>query len=483
MTHPGYASTVRPFVCLALLLAACGGEQRIEENQTTVLLEGCHVPGASRPALCGGIEVPEEGDGSREGALRLRVVVFPARDQSHEPDPVFFLAGGPGQASTEAFPAVLAGFTKLSQDRDVVLIDQRGTGASRPLDCPDEEPFKESFREGAFVDSAQRCLRHLSRRDLKRFGTIRAADDLDHVRKALGYSQINLIGGSYGTRLALVYARRHPESLRSMVIDGVAPTSMAMPQYFARDSRLALEAMLKGCEADPGCNKLEPRATLHQLIAHHAEPRTVKVRHPRTDVQVTITVTRSVLVQSIRAVLYSPELSSLLPLALKQMSEGEYGPFVAQVFAIAGGIGDMLSFGLLLTIACTEDVPFVTDQPGDTIFGDLFIREFRGACEGWPRAELPTNYRDPVTSAVPTLLLSGALDPATPASWAELAAATLEKSRHIIVPTAGHGTLVRGCVPSLVTQFIESADPSLDADCAKRIPRPPFFIDRAGPAQ
>ena len=471
-------------MCLALLVAACGGEQRASDDKATVRLVGCHVPGASRPALCGVLEVPSNRADPGAGTVPLRVVVFPAREQSHEPDPVFFLAGGPGQAATEAFPPQLGRFSKLQQERDIVLVDQRGTGASQPLDCPDEDPFEDSFREGIFVENAQRCLKKLRPRDLTNFGTPVAADDLDDVRKSLGYKKLNLIGGSYGTRLALVYARRHPESLRTMVLDGVAPTPMTMPQYFARDSRLALEAMLKACEADAGCKKLEPRTTLTKLLARHDEPQTVEVRHPQTDVRASLTITRAVLVQSIRAVLYSPELSSLLPLALKQMDDGNYGPFIAQVYAIAGSVGEMLSLGLLLTIACTEDVQFVADEPGDTIFGDLFVREFRGACEGWPRAKLPAGYREPVTSAVPTLLLSGALDPATPPSWAELTARSLDSSRHIILPHAGHGTLVRGCVPSLVAQFIDGADAAaLDDTCAGKIPGPPFFIDSAGPAQ
>ena len=470
------------------LAAACRSEP--QRAPATLALQSCRVEGLSRDALCGTHPVLEDRSNPEGRTIDLRVVVVPARGRAARPDPVFFLAGGPGQGATEAFPPLLAAYEELGRDRDIVLVDIRGTGSSSALDCEQPEDLAERLDPELHPEDLKACLAGLPG-DPVQHTTRNAVEDLDEVRQALGYDQINLVGGSYGTRLGLEIARHHGDHVRAMVLDGVAPPQMALPEGFAVDAQAALGAAFGACADDAACHEAfpDPAADLQRTVeALDRGPVTVEATHPRTGEMFTVDLSRDMFAGGLRGVLYSTELTSLMPLALHQAARGEYAPFVAQSVVFADSMGDTMSTGLMLSILCAEDLPRIDEaaqrmKDAATFLGTMTYDVMREACELWPHAPLPETAGQPVESDVPTFLLSGAADPVTPPRWAELAAESLSRSTHVVVPNVGHGTLTRGCVPGLVTDFLDTADPAaVDASCAEDVRRPPFFIDLAGPA-
>jgi pimeloyl-ACP methyl ester carboxylesterase len=419
-------------------------------------------------------------------------MVLPAINPTALPDPIFYLSGGPGTAASEIGPSQFRSMGEVRKDRDVVFVDQRGTGSSHPLDCVmDPGIFADDVTLRHITDvQAQRmreCMEEFDA-DLTLYTTPIAMDDLDEVRQVLGYDRINLIGGSYGTRAALVYMRRHPERVRSVVLDGVVPFEMQLPRYMGRDAERALELMLTDCERDDACRAAFPelRAHFDALLARLVDqPEAIEYVHPRTGETMRGVVYPDVLTGTIRSVLYSRELSILLPLAIEQAYQRNYTPLVA----MAGFFEEMgMSLGMTYSVICSEDIAHLTRHRIPRFssevsrFGPSVYDSFYEVCEFWPKGDIPDDYFDPTHSDVPVLLTSGALDPVTPPEWGEQAAKHLSRSRHLVVPGVGHGTLTYGCLPGIVAQFIERVDAEgIDESCIYELRRPPFFYSMAGP--
>jgi pimeloyl-ACP methyl ester carboxylesterase len=474
---------------LACSLASVGCEQPAPRSTRAVVLESCHLDGLSKQALCGVVEVREDPQDPSSRTIPLRVAVIEASERKPEADSVWFLAGGPGQAATEAFPPMLGAFEDIGRDRDIVLVDIRGTGSSTPLDCQTSDALADLIRAQLDLDELGECLAQLPG-DPVHHTTRNVVEDLDAVRAALGYEQINLIGGSYGTRLALEYARHHGERVRTLVLDGVAPPQMALPEGFAVDAQAAFDALVADCKADPACAKAFPDVAgdLDRALARIGDGElTVAVEHPRTGVLEQLTVDRAVVVNGLRGILYVPYLSALLPLLIHRAAEGEFGPLLVQAAVFSDAMAKSVSSGLMLSILCAEDLPRIEPEAQRardraTFLGPTSYELLAQACAHWPHAPLPETAGEPVRSDVPTLLLSGAVDPVTPPRWAELAGETLANSIHVIVPNTGHGTMGIDCVTDQITAFIASADPStVDGSRVEGIERPFFFIDFAGP--
>lgn len=475
---------------LLLAFAALGcAPAQADPPAAELTLASCIVPGIGGPAECGTLEVAENPDAPEGRKLGLRIVRLPARSDDASTEPLFLLAGGPGQAATEAYGPMLPLFGAINEHRDIVMVDQRGTGQSSPLDCETPERLKEGLVEGALIEVAQTCREKLDA-DLTQYSTRRAAADLDRVRSALGYGRINLLGGSYGTRLALEYARRHGESVRSIVIDGVAPRAMKLPLSMAEDGQRALDKLFEACAHEPRCAAAfgDLEKTFTEIAASF--PREIAVRDPRTAEMTQVTMTRTLFMQTLRGLLYSPELTSLLPLTFQQVKAGDFQGFVAQALLLGESSEEMMSLGLFLSVVCGEDVTRITEdeiaaQTTGTFLGRAMIDELAAACKGWPKPQLDDDFAAPVKTAAPVLVLSGDVDPVTPPRWGEAAVEHLEHGRHLVVPRAGHGTILRGCTASLVADFIDKPETlaELDVKCLDDAGRdvPPFFIDFAGP--
>jgi pimeloyl-ACP methyl ester carboxylesterase len=477
-------------VLAALAVAGCT-KGNASQPARKVDLQPCRVEGVPWPAKCGTYEVFENRATRQGRKIPLRVVVVPALAPSPEPEPLVFLAGGPGQAASQT--STLQTVERVHRNRDILLVDQRGTGKSNGLKCDFHRtpgaPLSALFDDTYPEEDIRKCLASYGDTDVRLYTTPIAMDDLDEVREALGYEKLNLWGVSYGTRAALVYMRQHPERVRTAILDGVAPLSLYLPLYVPRDGQRALELAFAHCDKDPACAKAYPdlRVRVEALLERlKKEPARARVAHPLTGVPEDLTLSYSTFTGALQGQLYMPELAALLPLVMDRATRDDWGPFVALSYAISSGMEKTMSQGMFLSIVCAEDVPFfneetVARESAGTWLGGNGARNLMKACAAWPRGSVPEGYRQPVTSSVPTLLLSGELDPVTPPSWAEDARQTLSRSLHVVVPGVGHNTFGIGCVRTLMADFLaQGSVEGLKSTCGEGLARPPFITSFAG---
>lgn len=468
------------------LLTGCG----TLKTQTDALdvLKRCTSKEGPLDAYCGTVEVWENREAQTGRRISLKVVVLPGARRSANPDPLFFLTGGPGQAATREASNIQQNFRPVLGDRDIVLVDQRGTGASNSLACEPEE----GELPGTDVDGMLRMLRGCMKRwdaDLRLYTTPIAMDDLNQVRESLGYRRINLYGGSYGTRAAIVYVRRHPTTVRSVVLDSVVPPSMILPLHFPRDGQRALDRLTAACADDPGCAQAFPNLAdrFEQLLARlDRNPERVTLTHPRTGEPEQVTLDRLLVSGIVIGALYLPETAALLPLAIYRAADGDYTTLLALSSAGVSAI-EGISLGMRYSVLCAEDAPRVNDETLEratqgTFAGAGLVRTFLKPCDFWPRGKVGDDYYAPFASEAPTLILSGEFDPVTPPVWGEQIASQWRNTRHVVVPGVAHGVGTRGCMMRVVRRFLNEANPrTVDPSCAQTLRRKPFFLSYAGP--
>ena len=470
------------------MLACSVFEQASEENTS---LEECDPGDGFDGALCAQVPVFEDRERGTGRMIDLRVVVYPAFDNDPRPDPVFVLAGGPGQGAAQASSAVVSVFRKVREERDIVFVDQRGTGRSNGLDCEFDTDDLDLLLDGdRGIENLKLCLAGYDA-DLRRYTTPIAMDDLDEVRDKLGYSKINIWGGSYGTRAALVYIRRHGDRVRSVVLDGAVPLEMKIPLFFPEDMQRALDLMLDACEREEPCRRRFPelRSQLAAVLERLSRrPARLTVEHPRTGELVSFDLPRDAVVETLSATLYNPQAASMLPILIEQAYGGDFAGLLAQRFASEPTEEGRISSGMFFSVVCAEDLPwFDEDEVRSRAFGSFMgestARRWARICGFWPRGTVSESYHDPVRSDVPALVLSGEFDPVTPPRWGDKLAEGLTSMRHVVVPGAAHGTTGVGCVPNLIAEFFEagSAD-DLDSRCVEGMERPPFFVTPSGPS-
>jgi pimeloyl-ACP methyl ester carboxylesterase len=475
--------TSRFLACLAAAaLAACTSGS--DTPRSAIALGECRLAGVELAARCGTHEVWEDRAKQEGRRIKLRVAVIPAKARTREPDPIFVLAGGPGQGAVSLAAQVMPLFTRLNDSRDVVFLDQRGTGESSPLDCEDEaQPLQMLFEDALPERLVRKCLDRLDA-DPRQYVTSIAMEDLDEVRAALGYDKVNLWGGSYGTRAALEYIRRHGAHVRSAVLDGVAPATMKLPLSFVADGDAALARLVDACEQEASCRKTYPdlRVMITSLRGQLARrPARATIQDPRTGDRATIQVNENVFLSGLFRPLYVAELASLLPLGISAATSGDFNPLLAQNLELADDIAENLSVGMHLSVICAEDIPRIDradlEALGQSFFGRALVDDFVRACRIWPRGKVPDDYYQPVVSDVPVLILSGGIDPATPPRHGDLVAASLSNAKHLVAPQLSHGVSLHGCAPRLVEAFVrKGSGAELDGKCLQRIPRPLFVL-------
>jgi pimeloyl-ACP methyl ester carboxylesterase len=440
-------------------------------------------------ASCGTLEVYENREAASGRRISLNIVALPSLAAEAAADPLFFLAGGPGQAAAQMAAEIREIFRPILRQRDVILVDQRGTGKSHPLDCSSSSNSLQELTEsdGQSLARLRKCLAGYDA-DVRFYTTSIAMDDLNDVREHLGYQRINLYGGSYGTRAALEYVRRWGGHVRAMVLDGVAPTDMRVPLFAARDAQRALDKLLTDCEADKACRSAHPGLaarvrTLLQRLTNR--PARVDVMHPRTGLRETVTIEARIVAGVIFGALYSPLTASLVPTLIARAEQNDFQNLLALAYADEAS-GDNMSIGMQLSVLCSEDATRVTaddvTREGEgTVFAQHLLRGQLQACELWPRGKVDESYFKPVVSDVPALVLSGDLDPVTPPGWGDAVARHLKNAVHITVPATGHGVISTPCGQQMIRSFIERGTASdLDASCVGRVRRPPFFLTPSG---
>jgi pimeloyl-ACP methyl ester carboxylesterase len=449
--------------------------------------------GLSTAAWCAPFEVPENRDDPHSRKIGLKLAVIRSSAQVASKDMLVLLAGGPGQAATESWPGVSTALQPLLAHRHVVLLDQRGTGGSNPLTCNDDD---EGVERGADDTDAhpdrqraetERCLRQLEgRADPRYYTTTMAAQDLEDVRKALGSPTFDLVGVSYGTRMAQRYAMRYPQAVRSLVLDGVVPNELALGQDFARNLDDALKAQFALCGANDDCRKRfnDPYQTLYQLRdALRANPHKVSFRDPQTYQSVQRELNEYSLASVVRMFAYTPLTAALLPLSIDAAAHGDVGPLLGQAKLLSGDLSDTMNGGMQLSVICSEDADLLASRPEDahTILGTRMIDTLRTACAVWPKGTRPADFHEPLKTNTPALLLSGQYDPVTPPRYGDEVAKNLPQSRHLVLTGQGHNVINAGCAPQVVKHFIEDLTPkALDATCLDRLKSTPTFIDFNG---
>jgi pimeloyl-ACP methyl ester carboxylesterase len=431
-------------------------------------------------ARCEVITVPENVSTGKGRAIPIRIVVLTATGEARQPDPVFFLAGGPGQAAS-ILTGGMAG-NPLRASRDLVFVDQRGTGGSNPLDCAFYRPEDEAagrFADFLPIERVRECrgrLEHAA--DLTQYTTAASVADLEAVRRHFGYERINIAGGSYGTRLALEYVRVHGDRVRALVLDGAVPPSAAVPAGFGVSAQQALDGILDECLADAACAKAFPdvRTRATELFGRlRAQPMDVRLPNEKT----TFTLTADHVAEALRYLTYTTQNASRVPQLIAQAHAGDGFGFLQALRTQRRG---SVLGGLYLSITCAEDVPFADPalvvRDRETYLSDYRYRQQHAACAEWPRGAMPEASRTPVRSNVPALFVTGVLDPATPPAFAEEVARTLPNSLLLTIPSGGHGfngLEGLGCVNGIRDRFIEQGSvKGIDTSCVQSIRRQGF---------
>ncbi|MFC2156326.1 alpha/beta hydrolase [Acidobacteriota bacterium] len=440
----------------------------------------------NNPKISRGTFTVFEDRKTQEGRMiQLDVVVLHATGKHKQPDPMFFLAGGPGGDITRGWRNY--GDSWIREERDIVLVSQRGTGGDNKLDCEiaASDDNIQGYLDPLFkIETFQACLEDLkSKFDLKQYSTFAAADDLFELRLALGYDKINLSGSSYGTRMALIYMRQHPETVRTATLNGVAPLSFKNPLHHAPSGHEAIQLLIAECANDPDCNSYFPNLEEEfQIILDRLEqePADVMVTHPASGERVSVKLSKAAFAEALRMIMYSGQGSRMLPFLIHQAFLGDYEPFAQMGIESNRGIRQSLALAMLLCVTCAEDVSRIdpdeiTEVTGDSFLGEDRVRQQMAICNIWPKSRLPEDFGQDVSVAVPVLILSGLYDPVTPPKFGADAASHLPLSVHLTVP-GSHG--VRGpCIRDIQQRFLDSGTvEGLDTSCTDGIQRIRFNL-------
>lgn len=475
---------------LAILIAACSSsDQDIGNVAAPLVFSSCRLPALSMAVECASLDVPlKRNDPAYQEKISLRIVRLPANTQHPDEDPFIILAGGPGQAASALAPFAST-LVEIRRTRDILLIDQRGTGQSSPLTCAaldneDDATLENIALIQELAPRARRCHEELRAQNIDPldYGTLNFVADLENVRRALGLKKINLWAGSYGTRVALEYLRHHPENIRTMTLDGVVDPSVSIPLNGWQTRKERLQKLFDACAQSASCNALQP-PPLHMLAALAHKLRTPGIKanidNPNTGAPETITIDFNMMLAAAQSLLYAPETAALLPYLFARAYRDDYAPLAALTQSFSGELGEQMSPALHYAIICAEDRPVPGALSNDPLIGALYQQSV-DACTSWPIAENAQELHTPVIAHrdIPVLLLSGALDPVTPPVYAQKAARTLPLHRTIIASGYGHILSTHACTPSLIAAFVRTADlEQLPSNCVRLLEEsaPPFF--------
>ncbi len=465
----------------------------------TLNLTSCELPhflsGATTAAWCTEFDVAENPAHTQGRHIGLHLALIRSEAAKPAADMVVMLAGGPGEAATKDF-ADTAAYAGVLKHHDVLLLDQRGTGSSHPLSCQKTEEAVRAHAAESDLPGPDEIARRVARclaevqtgADPRYYTTTIAVDDLEKVRQALGAPSFDLIGVSYGTRMAQQYLMRHREAVRSAVLDSPAPNQLLLGAGFAASLESALKSDFADCLAAPACRKAfgDPMQTLYKLRdGLRANPHEVTFRDPRTFEPVSRMVTPGSLVGVVRIFAYEPETAALLPLSIDVAEHGDFAPLLGQQRLLDADLAGDISGGMGMSVICSEDAEQLREQSQDagTLLGNLLVEQIKAQCGIWPHGAMPADFHAPLRSDRPILILSGARDPVTPPAYGEEIMQGLSNARHLVLKGQGHAVLGRGCMPKLIEQFIDNPQPkTLDASCLERLGPTPAFVNFSGAA-
>jgi len=459
-------------------------------RQGQIDLKSCRLPNYDREVLCGKHQVFEDRTAKSGRKITLNIVVLPSLVRTPAPDPVFFLAGGPGQGAARIVTGGDDSLAReLRRERDLVFVDLRGTGDSHPLQCNTQaggSTVQNYFLDIFRPETIRSCREALSKiAELRHYTTPIALADLDEVRAALGYDKINLYGASWGTLAALQYLRRYPQHVRSTALAGVSTPTTKLPLHFARGAQQAMDRLIEDCAADDGCRAAFPKLKEEfSSVLHTFDTGPVRfdLPHPVTKSVQSVQLSRGTYVERLRLMLYDHSTAALIPLLIHRAAQRDWTTFgkVATLLTSASAFG--IGLGSYFTITCSESVPTIAEEEiaretHGTFLGEYRTRRHQNACREWPRGEIAPDYYRPVQSNVPVLILSGEVDPATPAEFGRDAAKFLPNSRQVLLRNTPHNYRSE-CATNLTVEFIAKGSvQTLNTTCAERIRRPRFLTE------
>jgi pimeloyl-ACP methyl ester carboxylesterase len=420
--------------------------------------------------------------------IDLNIAIVRTKSTEKKADPVIMLAGGPGQSAVESYPGLDDAFRKIRKDRDIILVDQRGTGGSNKIACDFDVAMIEQIQldESIYFTELEKCVKNLDA-DTRYYTTTESIKDLEDVRKALDIEKWNLIGISYGTRKALTYIKMFPEAIRSVILDGVVPQQEPLAQSHEKNLVNALRKQFAQCEAQPACKEAfgDVEQQMWKLIetVNEASP-IIRIQNPLTGEYDELTVTKDYVAIALRLFSYSSNSMNLVPLMIDKANKGQYETVASQALMIGSILQEGIS-NVEMSIICAEDAPFYNLEPApeNNLFGDNFLERTIKSCDLWPHIREDASFKEAVVSDLPVLLLSGELDPVTPPEFAELTMKTLSNSQHLIAKGQGHNVFPQGCMPEIITQFFNEPKDELDTECMQDFNYNPFFINMMGPKQ
>lgn len=493
MERKGFFEKVSLMPVLILLIVGCTFTGCDREKEKLLTLETRYNETLGENVTHGTLMVYENPDSQKGRRVGINFMILPARSANPAPDPVFIFDGGPGMGAAEGFEGWAWRFDKLRDERELVLIDQRGTGDSSPLPCcriGDPEKAQTYLKDMFPVEYVNRCREELEKEnDLRYFHTVLAIRDTDAIRQAMGYQKINVAGGSYGTYFGLLYMKHYRPYVRAAFLFSVAPPNWLYPACLAQDTEVALQRLFDDCAADPECASDYPtfKKELYSLAATLKQsPIHTGITNPINQKSETVTFTYHNFIQIIRALLYSNQRSKWIPAFIYWAYRGTWFPLVEYAVSYFKDMNDHLMDGMLLCVTCSETIPFIDvdkarQDAAGTFMGTYRIEQQTRACKLWARGRLPDGFTDMVELGIPTLLLSGENDPATPPYHGKIVKDHLPNGLHVIIPNAAHGTgdVWTGCLDDMVVKFISQGNAAgLDFACTELNTRPPFVTWR-----
>ena len=463
--------------------------------QGRIELSDCRInAGPGTPGIaarCGQFARPLDPADPDSETIELAVAVVPALSLDPAPDAFVPIAGGPGGSSIKFYAAWAAAFERVRQKRDILIVDQRGTGDSAPMTCDvDEDVVAGAYNRADTLKATRDCLAALPY-DPRYFTTSVAITDLEALRAALGYTTLDLYGSSYGTRVAQHFARHYPDSTRAVIIDGVVPPQVPLGPDIATESQHALDSVFDRCGKDADCSANFPDLRdgfrrLSEMLA--AGPLDVDIADPLTGEPETVHFGQPQLAAAIRLLLYDARSIALIPLLVHEAANGNIAPLAAEFQMISSALSDELSIGMHNAVVCTEDIPFIDPDTVDqaaidaSYLGPDQFDALKTICSIWPRGVLDDDLLQPLATDKPVLLLSGDADPITPPRYAQLAASKLTNAWLLTARNQGHGLGMVGCTPRIIGSFVDAGKLADGvADCLDDSFAMPFFLDFSGP--
>ena len=486
MVQLGLKITTTIFASIAMLCLWSMETNALPQNDLG--FKDCFIMGLERQVKCLEFVVPENWDEPSGKQISLHMAVISASGGFSEPDPFILFAGGPGESAGDFGGLVARNFKKINERRDVILLDQRGTGKSTKLACNLSDIPIHEITDEKILETITEC-RNGYDVDVRHFTTFDAIKDLEYVRELLGVKQFNIWGGSYGTRIGLLYMKLHPEVIRTSILDGVAAPTEQLFANASRDAERAYQLMVKDCETSNDCSvKFPTLRTDFLTFLERLDRSSIEVTYydPYDMETVTFDMDRRSFVEIIRNTLYSASRTVILPFVLNETFKGNYAPLMALSLDGASMAGDSISMGLMLSVLCAEEIPRtnkvqLADVAAKSFHQDTFFKFFENACTGWPKKNVLDGYADDIRVDIPTLVFSGNLDPVTSPLSAEDSFDMLTNALHFIVSGTGHGASSIACGRTLMKDFIESGlIDGLDGACFDVPIRDAFILGSTG---